>query len=220
MHRPCFNRGCIRTQTCSAFRGLLTLTFLTACCVTISARSPGKGMQSASRGMEKAVGQDNKGFQMLQRMGWSSGALGRDSQGLAEPINPLEMGQSPRGRSGLGNENGNSRGDFSGYNADFSSNRSPAKTKTHTRKNNAYRDEDPRERLTIHSGVGKMPLTAASARHVRWHPPMGCRNICAQSGTDVRHTLPGACRAWWSRVCCRSCRSKHRGSSCLHGFSR
>jgi len=61
-------------------------------------------IKSASRGMQREVGEENKGFQMLRRMGWQSGAIGQSQDGLLEPIDPLanrNVHTSPR-RSGLG----------------------------------------------------------------------------------------------------------------------
>ena len=61
-------------------------------------------MQSAARGMQREVGEDNKGFQMLRKMGWRSGAIGQSQDGLIEPIDPLanrNAHTSPR-KSGLG----------------------------------------------------------------------------------------------------------------------
>jgi hypothetical protein len=40
--------------------------------------------------MQREVGEENKGFQMLRRMGWQSGAIGQSQDGLVEPIDPLE----------------------------------------------------------------------------------------------------------------------------------
>eukprot|EP00960_Hanusia_phi_P022139 655668-Hanusia_phi.AAC.1 len=61
-------------------------------------------LHSAAAGMQKEIGGENKGFQMMQKMGWSSGALGRNSEGIVKPIDPLEMSNfSPR-RSGLGSQ--------------------------------------------------------------------------------------------------------------------
>lgn len=51
---------------------------------------------------------ENKGFQMLKRMGWHSGAIGQSQDGIVEPIDPLANPNaltSPR-RSGIGNANG------------------------------------------------------------------------------------------------------------------
>ena len=65
-------------------------------------------MKSAARGMQRELDSENKGFQMLKRMGWQSGAIGQSQDGLVEPIDPLANPNaltSPR-RSGIGNANG------------------------------------------------------------------------------------------------------------------
>ena len=70
-------------------------------CVFMAAKV---SIKSASRGMQREVGEENKGFQMLRRMGWQSGAIGQSQDGLVEPIDPLanrNVHTSPR-RSGLG----------------------------------------------------------------------------------------------------------------------
>ena len=86
-------------------------------CVSIDGAA--SSMKSAVRGMQREVGEDNKGYQMLRKMGWSSGAIGQSGDGLVEPIDPLantnahtsfrksgigardgEYGDSPRGPGG------------------------------------------------------------------------------------------------------------------------
>lgn len=65
-------------------------------------------MKSAARGMQRVLDAENKGFQMLKRMGWHSGAIGQSQDGIVEPIDPLANPNaltSPR-RSGIGNANG------------------------------------------------------------------------------------------------------------------
>jgi hypothetical protein len=61
-------------------------------------------MKSAARGMQREVGEENKGFQMLRKMGWQSGAIGQSKTGLVEPIDPLANPNalmSPR-KTGIG----------------------------------------------------------------------------------------------------------------------
>ena len=84
----------------SGHKGSLVV-FMVLCSVRVGDVG-GYSLQSAAVGMQKEIGGENKGFQMMQKMGWSSGALGRNSEGIVKPIDPLEMSVlSPR-RSGLG----------------------------------------------------------------------------------------------------------------------
>ena len=71
---------------------------------TCSLGAHASSMKSAARGMQREVGADNIGFQMLRRMGWQSGSIGQSQDGIVEPIDPLanpNAHTSPR-RSGLG----------------------------------------------------------------------------------------------------------------------
>ena len=85
---------------CLSFSVSFSLVHLFSCVFMATKVS----IKSASRGMQREVGEENKGFQMLRRMGWQSGAIGQSQDGLVEPIDPLanrNVHTSPR-RSGLG----------------------------------------------------------------------------------------------------------------------
>lgn len=74
------------------------------CIESLQSALASSSMQSAARGMQREVGEENKGFQMLRKMGWRSGAIGQSQDGLVEPIDPLanpNAHTSPR-KSGLG----------------------------------------------------------------------------------------------------------------------
>ncbi|RXG69683.1 NF-kappa-B-repressing factor [Armadillidium vulgare] len=52
---------------------------------------------------EKSIGNNNVGAKMLKLMGWSGGGLGKNEDGIKEPISVT----TPIGRSGLGVKNEN-----------------------------------------------------------------------------------------------------------------
>lgn len=84
------------------------LAFLVAAAVVRPGGSAGgtSSMKSAARGMQRELDSENKGFQMLKKMGWQSGAIGQSQDGLVEPIDPLANPNaltSPR-RSGIGTD--------------------------------------------------------------------------------------------------------------------
>ena len=102
--RGCSDR-CVRSGVLSRSSSRLAVCFLIAWACRGSLHGVfAASMQSAARGMQREVGEDNKGFQMLRKMGWRSGAIGQSQDGLIEPIDPLanrNAHTSPR-KSGLG----------------------------------------------------------------------------------------------------------------------
>ncbi|XP_057661428.1 angiogenic factor with G patch and FHA domains 1 isoform X1 [Diorhabda carinulata] len=67
---------------------------------TVGSQNPHEKTQTAS--VNESINKENKGFKLLQKMGWKEGeSLGKEGGGLLEPINP----QSNQGTTGIGSKN-------------------------------------------------------------------------------------------------------------------